>query len=227
MTATMTEKDRQIILAVPTAQINRTLTGSGLLPLPESLVWAHLDGPCWVARGPAEHNEALLQVIPYILVTVGPHVSRFLLTYRRPGGGEGRLTGRRSAGFGGHVEMDDQVRSYEPGVTDRYGVAAAVKAAALRELAEELTGLDPCPGRLSVLGLIDARNCLGAGPVERVHLGVLMHYNADGQVAGALSGDGTSETRWRRLPGLEGLDDDAECWTRIVADAIRRGVLAP
>jgi len=62
------------------------------------------DNLKYVDRAPAETDPSLKQVIPYIVVRKGD----LILTYQRTKkSGESRLAGKRSLGFGGHINPHD------------------------------------------------------------------------------------------------------------------------
>src|SRR4051794_4402606 len=64
------------------------------------------DYPAWFApRGQVEEDDRFVQVIPYIVLSWDGCV----LSYQRVGGGEARLRGRRSIGFGGLINLSDAV----------------------------------------------------------------------------------------------------------------------
>lgn len=106
-----------------------------------------------------EQDETKLQVVVYTLVR-SPD-GRYM-TYRRKGA-EGRLTGKRSIGFGGHVHLTS------PG-TDKHNNKEHVRAEALRELEEELPTLSKeALDTLKHIGYMYDPNT----PVGKVHLGIL------------------------------------------------------
>lgn len=113
----------------------------------------------WQSRAQAEHNEAWLQPIPYLLLR---NASGQIWCYQRSGG-DARLTDRCSCGVGGHVDVQDAQPNapIDPLVT--------LRRALLREVAEELGAGAADLGQLSFQGLIFE----GLSPIGRVHLGML------------------------------------------------------
>lgn len=116
----------------------------------------------FVERERAERTPAWKQPIPYCVVTSG---ERVLLTKRRAKGGEARLHDKLSIGIGGHINP-----------VDREDSSDLVRAAATRELAEEL----------EVRGAYDLR-LVGylnddSNPVGAVHVGLVFTAIASGPV---------------------------------------------
>jgi predicted NUDIX family phosphoesterase len=118
-----------------------------------------MDASYYIPRAAAETDEGYRQVIPYCLVYTFGGVRP--LAYRRRGGGEPRLDGDRSIGWGGHVGRRD---------ADGHAGLCGIATALVRELDEEL-GIGP-PDYANAIywtGLIDDRS----NPVGRVHLGIV------------------------------------------------------
>lgn len=117
------------ILCVPTAilwpdaeQTSRPCTPQEL----EAIIAKH--GVFLPRNDETEADERYQQIIPYIVVTSGYHV----LAYTRIKGGEKRLDGVISVGFGGHINDGDQ------------GDNGPLLIGTAREYREELTGVyDP------------------------------------------------------------------------------------
>jgi predicted NUDIX family phosphoesterase len=139
------------ILVIPRHQAPR---------LPEADCWAVSDfsffhPPLWRPRAEVEHDESVLQAIPYLVLQ---NAAGDLWAYRRRGG-DARVEGRMSCGIGGHVEREDATASAE----------ATLLNALNREMAEELG--------LSVAALPVARPLAliyeHLSAIGRVHLGVL------------------------------------------------------
>lgn len=127
-------------------------------------------GPIFIPRSQAETDENYLQVIPY--VTVASATDHKLLAYKRQGGGEQRLEGKWSVGFGGHIDDTDCFDQ------DHIPLTNVLCFAAYREIFEELCFKDDwqfatLPG-LKIIGVVYTGNFRDAGPVDRVHVGVSM-----------------------------------------------------
>ena len=163
------------ILTLPRAQAP-ALPESGCWPVP-NLDFLH--AAVWQSRAQAEHDEAFLQPIPYLLLR-NPHGQ--LWCYQRSGG-DARLDGRCSCGVGGHVDWQDAQppmkdenidscqripdKGYRPIFSK--SPQATLQHALLREVAEELGAGAADLGQLRFHGLIYE----GLSAVGRVHLGVL------------------------------------------------------
>ncbi len=110
----------------------------------------------FTARGPAETNADLKQIIPYVLLV---HEGRVLHYVRGKKAGEQRLAAKGSVGIGGHMNDGDE------------GLFAldeeAYKAGVQREINEELNLETEYTNEIVAL-LNDDSN-----PVGQVHLGVV------------------------------------------------------
>lgn len=159
---------------------------TGIIPVDENALPRILspEQVWWVPRTWAEHDPTFRQVIPYTIV-LGPRSGPDLvLTYRRAKtGGDPRLQGLRTAGFGGHVEPEDR----------RSDPVRTVYAGRSREMEEEL-GLGPAAD-LKFIGLIIAPRteepARGTVSVEDVHVGFLFIERL--LVATAMTEDDTIE----------------------------------
>lgn len=111
----------------------------------------------YAPRGQVEEDETRKQLIPYILL----HRNGSLLRYLRgTAGGERRLHGLGSVGFGGHVNDQDS------------SLAEAVE----RELHREELILGEMP-RVRAIGFIND----DSNPVGRVHLGIIYVANVEAE----------------------------------------------
>lgn len=109
------------------------------------------------------------QILPYFVVTDGVNIR----LYYRGKGGEARLTGKSSIGYGGHVELGDAVVSINDG-KDMLDMASTITSCMRREFVEELSLSDDCsnecvPEYFEFLGVINS----SATPVDSVHLGLV------------------------------------------------------
>lgn len=151
------------VLALPAEVLRRAGTFTGFTAdvgryLGVVLDPAHL---VFLPREEAEEDPTYKQLIPYLVLR---HEGR-LFHYRRHGGGESRLSKKRSVGLGGHV-------------SDADGPAGeAYRAGLLRELGEEVEL--SCGYVERCVGLIND----DATPVGRVHLGVVHLLELDGDGA--------------------------------------------
>jgi predicted NUDIX family phosphoesterase len=146
-------------------------------------------------RSECETDETVVQIIPYIVVTYGD----FVLCYQRENGGEKRLDGKWSLGFGGHINDGDS--SYLDGLR--------------REGHEELLGFSH--GSLTEpLGFIwDNSN-----PVGRVHLGVLHAYQFGQFGSAPIAPAEACRTRWEPTR-LVAFDSRLENWSKIAVKMIQ------
>ena len=111
----------------------------------------------FTARGPAETNPELKQIIPYVLFV---HNGRVLYYVRGKKAGEQRLVSKGSIGIGGHMNDGDQSLFAFQGID-------AYKAGVQREINEELVIETDYTNKIVAL-LNDDSNEVG-----KVHLGVV------------------------------------------------------
>lgn len=133
-------------------------TAAPALPFEGCWAWndfASLPPPLWRERAEVEHDESLLQLIPYVVLR---NAAGELWCYARTGG-DARLDGRWSCGVGGHVE----------GIDAAQDIRQTLYKTARREMAEELGIANEVLPPLTTLALIYE----GHSPIGRVHLGVL------------------------------------------------------
>lgn len=92
----------------------------------------------FVPRSFAESSTEVKQVIPYVLVT---NIDGGILAYNRAKGGENRLHGKWSVGWGGHMNASDYLKAIE--VAESLGENVdpriqCIKNCIIREIQEEL-----------------------------------------------------------------------------------------
>lgn len=118
----------------------------------------------FMPRDEAENNPEWKQLIPYVIVS--PWNQGIANYWRGKGQGEARLHGKRSLGFGGHINPDDAPATpgYEHLAKHYYSNGMR------RELSEELT-ITNYPSNLAmpVIGFIND----DSNDVGKVHLGVV------------------------------------------------------
>ena len=152
----------------------------------------------FLPRADAEENPDYKQIIPYVAV-VKP--GRVFASRRLGAGGEARLHGLISIGFGGHINPADD----DGGNPLMEGLR--------RELGEELCV--ESPGALRFLGVInDDTNAVGS-----VHLGLLFSLEAGGDVA-VLETE-KLEGFWLEAQTLPDYYEEMETWSQLAS-----GVLA-
>ena len=105
----------------------------------------------FIRRSEAEENPKFKQWIPYVLIFKDDKILRY---QRGQGGGENRLHGRLSIGFGGHVNEQD------------YAQENGCMAGLLREIREE-TGFQPA--KTNAVAVINDDST----EVGRVHVGIV------------------------------------------------------
>jgi len=217
---------------------------SQVLCVPKSCVLQHefLYGYSQVTQQPIIHAAAsfvsrdwaevaedhhFLQVIPYVVfVDSGKHAAycRVLSYTRVKGGGESRLLGKKSIGFGGHIEGEDMYPQ-GTGLCDKYAeaVAATIQYAVTREIAEEL-------GTRMAIATHHARSLIGliystTTAVGSVHLGMLYTVRLQAELWPAetlLETTGHTRPEWTTVADVLENADDYEEWSVIAARAVKQ-----
>lgn len=161
---------KRMILAVAAAGLPFDVDGaSGLHTRTESMMLGMLhNAGLWIGpRDVLEGCNLYRQIIPYVVLR---HEGNIVYYQRTPAGGEGRLHGKISIGFGGHIDVPD-ISYFCKG--DTVDLAATLSCAADREVHEELGSVSVRSKQ--VLGLlVDNSNEVGL-----VHIGVVMVWDLD------------------------------------------------
>lgn len=150
-------------------------------------------------RSEMEHDPAMKQIIPYLIVR---HGSRIFAFQRLSTGGEARLHGRYSLGVGGHINRDDVE-----------GEADVVDAGLRRELLEEpvIRG----DWRAKLVGVLNDDTT----KVGQVHFG-LVHV-VDVNTPDVLVRESDSlHGRLMSVGELRDLRDRMETWSRLLIDVV-------
>jgi len=144
-----------------------------------------LSNCSFVPRWMAERDSSIVQLIPYVICVTKDNK---ILSYRRKGGGEGRLEGKRSIGIGGHINYADNLAVNRNIKTITWNT---ILFGAAREVEEEL-GIDKTDiaKNLVEVGLIytplDGKDkCItySTPPVGAVHLGIIFILGIDDSVS--------------------------------------------
>lgn len=151
----------EAVLCLETHAVRDKIDAEGFIPVDREAATEFLSsGSFWFApRNIIEYREDFRQVIPYVLLMHGDSVAVY---QRTPKGGESRLHGLYSMGFGGHVGLGDVVLNGE--ALDAH---STIERAVTRELSEEASH-SPVVSRELVGMIYD-----NAEAVSRVHLGIV------------------------------------------------------
>ena len=189
------------VLAVPTEALREAGLFHGFTDRVSHYLPHVLDPQrlCFLPRDEAEHDPSFKQLIPYLVLR---HAGR-VFHYRRRGGGERRLSSRRSIGIGGHV-------------TDADGPAAsAYRAGLLRELGEEVALAGGYRERC--VGLINDDRT----PVGQVHLGIVHVLDLDAADVRCRE-EAIAEAGFAAIDELRADAEAFETWSRFL---LENGVL--
>jgi predicted NUDIX family phosphoesterase len=180
----------------------------------------------FIERPHAERDPDFKQVIPYTVLRRGPEVFVFR---RLTGGGEARLHDLRSIGVGGHIEPSERVEAGGSGAAGAGGSGAAgagdpgaagawemIRAAALREIHEEVCVDSPSPLQLRYAGLLNDES----NEVGTVHTGVVFLAELPPEATVTVRETDVLAGRFEPLAALRA--DPAspfETWSRHILDA--------
>lgn len=187
-----------------------TAKGEMLSPL------AEVEVHSFERRDEVETDPSWLQTIPYVLIS---HASegepRYLTYYRGKAGGEGRLRGKRSLGFGGHIEVEDLFESDDDDDDD--SLWDVIFYGAHRELSEELQGfqdsLEETKAALDFQGHIyDPTTAVGS-----VHVGFFFEL-AKPEALEVNGEEGLLDAAYLTLDEMKTAYDEFEIWSQIVID---------
>jgi predicted NUDIX family phosphoesterase len=158
----------------------------------------------FTARGPAETNPDLKQIIPYVLLVHGGRVLHYV---RGKKAGEQRLVAKGSIGIGGHMNDHDEGLF----ALDRKAYDAAVQ----REVGEELRLASRYTNHVVAL-LNDDSNEVG-----RVHLGVVHIFHLD--TPDVEKGEAMiTDLQFLDRAELQARRDALESWSQICFDHLDR-----
>lgn len=236
-------KDDELVLCMPRHRVFSTGYFSGITTDVESVVknWCALD-LTFVRRGNCENDPHWKQIVPYLLVRrevheQTKHVVRFASYTRTKGSGEHRLHGKKSLGFGGHINPEDMPEDFEasyrrtePGspesllFTPGSRRLRVVRPAMLRELHEELdirvagqNGLVPKFTVPEVSAIINDDST----PVGSVHLGLVITVCVSGCDVEA-KGAEVGSLEWLTYESLTRGDMTGyEAWSQLLIQSLK------
>lgn len=196
----------EMVLAVEDAALEGLGFGFRVSPkalteiLPRDALWF---GP----RAKLEHDGAFRQLIPYVVLRCGDQIA----SYYRPGAqqGDARLYGKRSVGFGGHINTEDAVM--HRGSVD---LLMTLDRATRRELQEEVAISGIVERRF--LGYLRLRDSL----VDTVHLGLVEEWELLTPSICSPMGE-VVEPRFSPLAHLNAIWPEWETWSSVyLADRV-------
>lgn len=203
------------VLCVPTSILESCGMFQGYAPFTPALepIFAR-ENQVFLPRAVVEEDPTYKQLIPYIVIAKNGS----LLHYQRSKlKGEQRLAGKRSLGFGGHINPCDLSARTLGYILDRPEfLSDAYVNGMLRELHEELNfGTPPVEWNITIRGFVnDDSNAVG-----QVHLGVVHVLYVHEGVNPAAREENIQDITWNR--GAEILNprifDQLENWSKIIA----------
>lgn len=152
MENTIINKDDEQIWYVDKSSLGASIKPIGFVPSTYQMLFLKK----FERRGNLEHDESKLQIIPYVVLTIKDHMGNTNVVLYRRKGHEERLVGKFSAGWGGHINNEDE----------------SIIDGALRELKEELD-IDVNRDNLKFAGYLYS----DVDAVSRVHLGMVYTMN--------------------------------------------------
>lgn len=214
------------VLVVPTAIFHRcghfqgiqTAVDASLAGWSLSEQYAPIFDPAnqqFMDRDLAEADPNFKQLIPYTVIVRFGLLAAY---YRGKGQGEARLRGKRSIGFGGHINPHDTDGAMV-GTFDFQGwpVNAQYAAGVARELTEELR-FTSVPREMSMLtvGLINDDST----EVGKVHLGIAHLLRLPLSMNIEANEEDILDLDWRTAEDLQMDGDSFESWSRLFLDAL-------
>jgi predicted NUDIX family phosphoesterase len=191
------------VLVIPTARFRTAGLFQGFRQADDAFRSAILDSAAFSfrPRSECESDPEFKQLIPYVLLKCGDS----LFHYRRgAGGGEKRLTAKRSVGIGGHIS---EVDAAGPGDLYRNGMQ--------RELTEEIAIASAFTERL--LGFINDDSSL----VGSVHLGIVHLFELEEPRATPRE-EALVESGFAPLAELLEAKSEFETWSQFAMEAMQR-----
>lgn len=191
-------KHQEHIVAIHASKISHT--GDNL-----QLVVGEITGADIIIgqRAHLEQNPAFRQIIPYTVLRCGDRIA----AYRRtPKGGENRLHGMVSIGFGGHIDLAD-VSFDEKSVID---LTATIKEGAEREIREELNFDDSVT--IVNFTTLPEKIVSNMSAVDAVHIGLVTIIDIDSDKVSAAE-EQLNFIGFHTVAELEALDP-LENWTK-------------
>lgn len=205
------KKYKSHILAVTTDAAKRVCQGKqGFIPVSDIKFEVE---DIWVGpRTLLEQDSNFKHIIPYIVIK---HKDTFLVYQRTSTGGEGRLHGNHSIGFGGHIDVGDVEYANNGETID---VFKSILYSAERELYEELY-LDYYTSKNDIIGfLYDDTNSVG-----EVHLGVVMVLDIE-HSEGIHSPENQIDLKgFLSLSEIQSIDN-FENWSSILIERFKEGI---
>ena len=163
----------------------------------------------WISRDAAEESCDYVQLIPYLVfLDTG---KRAVMSYQRTKhGGEKRLMGSRSIGFGGHINPCDYRRDVDGSIR----LGDITQEAIERELQEELGinvfGTDICDWGFEIVD--------ESSPVSRVHKGLLFVAEFVPEIIKKELSIG--DIQWHKIENIC-TNEQFEKWSQIAAQKIK------
>jgi predicted NUDIX family phosphoesterase len=199
------KKHQQHIIAIPADKISHD--GDG-----RAMIEGHISGEDVIIaqRAMLEVNEAYRQIIPYTVLRSG---DRYAAYRRTPKGGENRLHGQVSIGFGGHVDLVDVV--FDP-INSVVDLKKTIDEGSRRELDEELVlgeGVE-----IVKFTELNEKIVSNANPVDRVHIGLVNIAEIEGDESQVASGEDQLDfLGFLTVDELKALED-LESWTQALVE---------
>ena len=169
-----------------------------------------LDEAVFKPRLLMETDDSYKQLIPYTTIMTEKEPNRPLfLSYQRGSElAEERLHGKRSIGFGGHINPEDTAEG------DDYTLGG-YGAAVMRELHEEVKLPERLKAPPALAGIINE----DATEVGRVHLGLFHIVFIGGGFEPEPNEAGMCDFRWQTLEQLQANLMEYEKWSRILIES--------
>ena len=161
--------------------------------------------PRFMARSQAEKDPSYKQLIPYVIMSCD---GTYLNYVRGKRAGEGRLTGLRSIGIGGHINpIDNEVPLFDADLREMYTTAVE------REVAEEVFVETGHADRI-VAFLNDESNEVGS-----VHLGIVHFWTLEEPKVNKRE-QMITQMSFMAIDELQKVRDTMETWSQLCLDGL-------
>ena len=224
-------KHQNNVLCVPAIHVGRAMGGAlvhGVQGLNPAHALQYLQPHLvYLKRADVESDETIIQLIPYLLFArtetlPSGQVETSLSVYRRASsGGEERVAGKVSVGYGGHIEEEDCVQLAD---TDMINLFDTIGKCIQREVVEEvqLNIIDEskADGEMRVMTTNNVVMDLEE-PVGRTHLPMLYLMMLPAGVDAQPKEEGVDDLGYMKLEDiLEQYGDEIEGCSRLVIEAL-------
>lgn len=194
---------KELVFALPTDELWKLISYKkrGLIREKSQLLKSIVQKGVFKKRGELEPDPSYKQIIPYVIISTDDYFYLFRRTAKQT---EERLHNKLSLGVGGHMNPNENIKSYQQFLTQELK----------REFYEEVILQDDCQiNEIKFIGYLnDDTNSVGS-----VHLGLLYNIHLSNKNIRINETDKMT-ANWVHKTELNYSYDDMETWTKITFD---------